>query len=706
MYVDIVSRGLAEAGHEVMVITADQKNEHCQAAKSLTHHRFCRPDVQESARLGYYMTLYRKYYAQVAQLIEQYGKPDLIELPEYNAIGYYILQAKHLGEERFQGIKMVVHCHTPNFELSAINRTPEYTFPIYWIGRMEMFCMKAADALLTQSRFLHDHLLPYAGDKTFDVIPLPYHFHAAGNRYQCGKHFLYAGRLEYRKGVYQLLKPMARLWEEGVKTPLVLVGGDVMFSPRSQTIGDMIRQRYGEWIEAGLLVMKDKVPPAELEQLYAESKAIIIPSIYENYPYTNVMAMANGVPVIVSRQGGQAEAVAEHGVNGFIFDWDQPDDCYHVLKEALLKTDDELKAIGENGYQRIRSCCELKNNIPLREAYYRKVLQQPEEYRPYPFLTDIPQSPLPETVVNSNEIPELLSVVIPYYNLGKTVEETVRSVLNSDYAQDKIEIILLDDGSTDSESIRKAQELRKKHRQLKLVRIPNGGLANARNVGITLAKGEYVCFLDADDTVERTYFSRCISLLKRHSNVSFVYSWVQYFEGSISVWTTFDTEMPYLCAQNQLTCMAVARRKDYLAFAHNHVDMEYGLEDYDGWLGMVENGRLGVCIPETLVNYRVRAASMARSMSREAILYLRTNLKKLHPALYHRYGEELYALLLQNGSSMYWGTQLGEQGSFGQNEALVAEINAIKNSRAYRIARKAAKVLYRSRLVRWVLKRI
>ena len=134
--------------------------------------------------------------------------------------------------------------------------------------------------------------------------------------------------------------------------------------------------------------------------------------------------------------------------------------------------------------------------------------------------------------------------------------------------------------------------------------------------------------------------------------------------------------------------------------------MEYGLEDYDGWLGMVENGRLGVCIPETLLNYRVRAASMARSMSRDAILYLRTNLKKLHPELYHRYGEELYALLLQNGSSMHWGSPLGEAASFGHNEALAAELNAIKNSRVYRIFRRVAKVLYRSRVVRWIVKRI
>lgn len=706
MYVDIASRGLADAGHQVIVVTADTCSKHEQISNNLIHHRFLRPDNEQSAKLGYYITLYQAYYRQVANLIDRLGKPDIIELPEYNAIGYYILQAKHLGEARFQGIKMVVHCHTPNFELAAVNRTPEYAFPMYWIGRMEMFCMKAADALLTQSQFLHDHLLPYAGEKTFDVIPLPYHFHETGNHYQCGKHLLYAGRLEYRKGIYQLLGPMARLWKEGIQTPLVLVGGDVMFSPRNQTIGEMIRQKYGKWIEAGLLVIKDKVPPDELEQLYTEAKAVVIPSIYENYPYTNVMAMANGVPVVVSRQGGQAEAVEEHGINGFIFDWDKQGDCCRVLREVLSKSDDELRAIGTRGYERIYHCCALQYNIPVREAYYQKIMGEPAAYRPYPFLTEIPASPLPQKAALSPEKAGLLSVVIPYYNLGKTVEETVSSILKSDYDREQIEIVLLDDGSTDPDSIAIAKELDNQHDCLRLVRIENGGLAHARNTGVRLARGEFVCFLDADDTVEPTYFSRCIQVLRQHRNVSFVYSWVQYFEGSNSVWTTFDTEMPYMCAQNQLTCMAVARRKDYLAFAHNHEEMEYGLEDYDGWLGMVEHGRMGVCIPEALVNYRVRPASMARSMSRDAILYLRTQLKKLHPALYERFGAELYALLLQNGSSMHWGPQLCDSSSFDQTEKLMAEVNAFRNSRVFRMAKRIAGPLYHSRAARWIIRHI
>jgi len=704
MYVDMVSRGFAEAGHDITVITADEKARVETITEHLRYVRFCRPTGAEKERLGYFTTLLKAYYQQTLQSIEQLGVPDAIELPEYNAIGYYLLQAKHLGKKQLQHIKLIVHCHTPSFELMRINRSPEYAFPIYWIGQMERYCLSAADALLTQSTFLHDRLVAYTGEKRFEVIPLPYRIHSSQLPYQCGKHFLYAGRLEYRKGVWQLVRQMAKLWEQGDQTPLMLVGGDVYFEPTGKTIGTMIQEKYGHWIENGLLTLHDKVPPAELERLMSQARAVIVPSIYENYPYINIMAMANHVPVIVSRQGGQAEAVEQDGINGFIFDWDKPDDCLLTLQRVIALDEQTLRTIGENGYRRICACCDVTSNISRREAFYQEILEQPDHITPYPFLSPQIQNALPREIEESQEIPGMLSVVIPYYNLGNTVEETILSVLHSDCDRQMLEIILLDDGSMEPASIAKAEEMAQKY-PLHLERIPNGGLANARNTGIHLAHGEYVCFLDADDTVQPSYFTRCLEVLKLQENVSYVYSWVQYFEGSQDIWVTFDTSFPYFCAQNQLTCMAVVRRKDYLAFGLNHREMEYGLEDYDGWLGLAENGRLGVCIPEPLVNYRVRQASMARSMSLKAIMYLRSRLRNFHPALYQRYGDELYLLVMQNGSNICWNNPLSysatalQNGSLPEIAVLQAELNAIKRRRGYRVMDKLATTLYRNRVI-------
>lgn len=89
--------------------------------------------------------------------------------------------------------------------------------------------------------------------------------------------------------------------------------------------------------------------------------------------------------------------------------------------------------------------------------------------------------------------PALVSVVIPAYNAEKFVLRAVSSVLEQDYAP--IEILLVDDGSTDGT----ADRVRQAAPQARIVRQDNAGVAAARNTGLRHAQGELICFLDADD---------------------------------------------------------------------------------------------------------------------------------------------------------------------------------------------------------------
>ena len=702
MYVDTISWMLAHEGHSVTVLTADHADQIERPEPNRKIVRFKRRAGVETAELGYSITLYKDYLTHTLRLIEQDGPFDIIETTDFNAIGYYVIQAKYLGESKLQKTQIVVHCHTPSFEINRIDRNADMRFPNYWIGEMEKFCLRAADALLTQSEFLREKLLPYTNGKDIAVIPLPYRFLKPKKEYQCGDYLLYTGRLEYRKGVWNILPQMEKLWEEGERISLILLGGDVFYKPKGKMMGDMIRERYARWIDEGLLSLKEKVPLEEMNELIAGSRAVIIPSLYENYPYTNVIAMSNHVPVIVSKQGGQSEAVCKDGINGFIFDWEEKDDFYRVVKKTLRYGREEMRRIGENGYRRIWQCCCEENNLPVRLRFYENVMRCQKPYISYPFAQRVEKDPLPEED-QMICVPGMLSVVIPYYNMGRTVEETIQSVLKSDYANR--EIILFNDGSTQQESIQKAEEMAEKYPEVQLVSVQNGGLASVRNAGSALAKGEFLCFVDSDDTVSPDYFSRCIQLLNRYKNVSFVYSWMQYFEGAHDIWTTFDTEMPYIAAQNMLSAMAVSRKKEYLAFAHNHTDMEYGLEDYDGWLGMIEHGCYGLCIPEPLTQYRIRKDSMARSLNRDAALEMRKQLVEHHPKLFEQYSKELYTLLLFNGTTINWETPTGEWEN-AEAEKLRAEINAIKARKGYRLMDSLSRKIYGNKVGRFIRYRL
>lgn len=90
----------------------------------------------------------------------------------------------------------------------------------------------------------------------------------------------------------------------------------------------------------------------------------------------------------------------------------------------------------------------------------------------------------------------LLSVIIPIYNVEKYLPQCIDSVLSQDYQN--IEIILVDDGSPDK-SGEICDDYAEKHNNMKVIHKSNGGLSDARNIGIQAASGEYVTFLDSDD---------------------------------------------------------------------------------------------------------------------------------------------------------------------------------------------------------------
>lgn len=100
-----------------------------------------------------------------------------------------------------------------------------------------------------------------------------------------------------------------------------------------------------------------------------------------------------------------------------------------------------------------------------------------------------------------------LSVIVPCYNVGKYLENCVNSILKNKVSD--MEIILVNDGSTDNtlEIIRKFE---KKHKNIKVIDQKNQGLSMARNVGIEIASGDYIAFIDSDDSVDKQMFSKMI----------------------------------------------------------------------------------------------------------------------------------------------------------------------------------------------------
>ena len=108
---------------------------------------------------------------------------------------------------------------------------------------------------------------------------------------------------------------------------------------------------------------------------------------------------------------------------------------------------------------------------------------------------------------------KVVSIIIPVYNVEEFIFKTVKSVMNQDYKD--IEIILVDDGSPDN-SAKIIDELAKRDDRIVCVHKDNGGVSSARNVGLRMASGEYVTFIDGDDWVEPNYISYLLNLSLIH----------------------------------------------------------------------------------------------------------------------------------------------------------------------------------------------
>lgn len=113
----------------------------------------------------------------------------------------------------------------------------------------------------------------------------------------------------------------------------------------------------------------------------------------------------------------------------------------------------------------------------------------------------------------------MISFIIPIYNAEPYLVRCVQSVLKQTTAE-PLQVILVDDGSTDN-SLAIAQEAAREEKRIVVLRQPHAGQSAARNVGLKYAQGEYVAFVDADDTIAPDW---CEKHLKAIEGVDYVQS--------------------------------------------------------------------------------------------------------------------------------------------------------------------------------------
>lgn len=644
-YCHFTARLFAERGHEVTVFVNDSSVSDLVISQDggIRLVRFNPYRSGNSSFLGHVANISYEFALVVKEFVEKEGAPDLVEAQEYLGIAYYLLQFRHLLYDWCKDIPVLITMHSPSFLYMAYNHISEYKYPNYWICEMERFCLQAAGQLISPSHYILKELNSHFELRNNNVEVVPNPFEPAGNAAVNGEghEIVFYGKLTVQKGAFKLMSYFEKLWNEGFSEPLYLVGGqDIVYHPEGRTMGDLIRKRYGSFIERGLLHLEDRIAPAEIGKRLARAKLVILPSANDNLPYVAFEMMSLGKVMLVSRQGGHSEVVRD-GVDGFIFDHEDPGTFEAGLRKALALSLTERKSMGQSAVQRVAEGYSLPVIYEQKMAVIEKMLQRTARPSSYPYIrAEAKESGAPQN--------RLLSIVVPYYNMGRYISETIASIQGSGYGEK--EILIVNDGSTEAESLAKLKEYERTP-GIKVIHSPNGGLAAARNLGAAQANGGYLAFLDADDTVEPDYYEKAIRVLEGNSNVHFIGCWVRYFGASGNTWPAFVPEPPLILYQNTVNSSAlVYKTASFLEGGRNDGGMVFaGWEDYESVVSMMAAGYCGVVLPEGLFRYRVRPDSMIRAISKEKKIYLNEYIARKHQSIYVRFAPEIIGLLQANG---------------------------------------------------------
>jgi GT2 family glycosyltransferase len=196
----------------------------------------------------------------------------------------------------------------------------------------------------------------------------------------------------------------------------------------------------------------------------------------------------------------------------------------------------------------------------------------------------------------------LVSIPVLCHDYGRFLPEALESALAQTYA--RVEVVLWDDGSTDD-----TREVAARYPEVELVSQENAGLVRTCNRAVSAARGEWFCFLSADDRFAPTYVEELLETVLASEGASFAYCDAELFGAQSGVQRSLAFDPVTLARVNFVNGCALTRRADYIAVGGYDEELEaVGFEDWDFWLRMVASGRRGAYLPKPLLHWRRHTA--------------------------------------------------------------------------------------------------
>lgn len=351
-FVHDLALGLREVGQEVEVIalSADGKDSVVDY-EGIKLHRVAPKVSLEKYQMflsvmPYSHSLVKALWALHTKFLELHSKTpfDVVEVPEMFGEGCFLALSKQ--------VPLVVRLYTPHFKfmddkLHLINDEFDHQF----LAMLEKFTLLNADIVTSPSADLGDYVKAAVrlSDEEMPVIRglvntkrfAPDGERALPKRDEDGYlKIIFVGRLEERKGVYQLCRAIQDVVKNSPKTRFYLIGKDTNTAPGGGSVQKELEEILNQTGAAQHVIFTGPVPHADMPKYFRSADIFCLPSLYDNAPLTCLEAISSGTALVGTSSGGMKEYVV-NGESGTII----PPGDEKALATALtdLLNDDEKR---------------------------------------------------------------------------------------------------------------------------------------------------------------------------------------------------------------------------------------------------------------------------------------------------------------------------------------------------------------------------
>jgi glycogen synthase len=304
---------------------------------------------------------------------------DLIEAQEYEAPLYYFQMRRALGQCPQQPLPpCLVHLHSPSEFIARFNDWKLDSPAMTIAKRLEEYSIAAADGLLCPSRFLarqaeRNYRL---AEETIHVIPYPIgeirQIERDQDTWENGT-ICYAGRLEPRKGVLEWIPAAVAVARRYPNTRFEFVGRNSLGS--NPVNGDDILRRLVPPDLRYRFLLRGEQDKSSLGILLGRARMAVVPSRWENFPNACIEAMASGLPVIATREGGMVEMIRD-GHTGWLADEATPKGLSEALVRALETPWDHVARMGQEAARDIHRLCDSGKVLDAQLTLRRRLLER------------------------------------------------------------------------------------------------------------------------------------------------------------------------------------------------------------------------------------------------------------------------------------------------------------------------------------------